>query len=232
MTAVNEPISVQPSNRSYEATTSLRRLSIVAGIGALAFGVLTIVGLALINPPGGTYSASNVGDYLSKGHRTSAYAGLYVEIIAVVGLILALAFLRNAIPSRATRRIFWVLGMFGTASIILGWTIMDAGAVARAVGGSAVVVSAPTSYLVSQVGATIVWGPGAIFLALALLTLTASPNPSLPPWLRWVTLGLALIGLASPAFFPSLALLIWAVVTGVWLLAAGGRAAAASATST
>jgi hypothetical protein len=232
VTAVNESITAQPSSRTSEATASLRRPSIVAGIGALAFGVLTIVGLALMNPPGGTFKESNITSYLEKSHRVAAFAGLYVEILAVVGLILALAFLRDAISSRPTRRLFWTLGMLGAASIILGWTIMDAGAFARAVGGSAVAVSAPTTYLVSQVGATIVWGPGAIFLALALITLTGSSSPAVPSWLRWVTLGLAVIALASPAFFPSFALLVWAVATGIWLLAAGGRSGTASAQST
>lgn len=232
MTAVNESMTAPATSRGSEATGSLRRPAIVAGIGALAFGVLTIAGLALINPPGGTYKESNISAYLEKGHRFAAFAGLYVEILAVVGLILALAFLRNAIASRATQRIFWVLGLFGAASFILGWAIADAGVFARVNGGSAIVVSAPTSYLVSQIGLTLVWGPGAIFLALALITLTGSSSPALPAWVRWGTLGLAVIGLASPAFFPSFALLIWAVVTGIWLVAAGGRAGATSATPT
>jgi len=52
---------------------------------------------------------------------------------------------------------------------------------------------------------------------------------ALPSWLRWLTLVLGVIGLASPAFFPSLALLIWGLVTGIWLLLAGTRAEAATA---
>jgi hypothetical protein len=223
VTAATESTSQQTTSQREVATASHRRPSIVAGAGALAFAILTIVGLALINPPGGTYSVSNVGDYLSKGHRASAFAGLYVEIIAVVGLLLALAFLRNAIGSRSTRRIFWTLGMFGAVSLILGWTIADAGVFARVNGGSAIVVSAPTSYLVSQIGLTLAWGPGAIFLGLALVTLTGSSSPALPAWLRWTTLALGVVALASPAFFPSLALPVWAAVTGIWLLAAGSR---------
>ncbi len=34
----------------------------LAGIGALAFAVLPIVGLILANDPGGTYKASDVAD--------------------------------------------------------------------------------------------------------------------------------------------------------------------------
>jgi hypothetical protein len=231
VTTVNESMSAQLTSHGTETAASLQRSSIVAGIGALAFGVLTIVGLALINPPGGTYKESNVTAYLEKGHRFSAFAGLYVEILAVIGLILVLAFLRNGVRSAATQRLFWVLGLFGAGSIVMGWTIMDAGAFARAVGGSSVVVSAPTTYLITQVGATIAWGPGAIFLALALIALAGSSRPALPSWLRWLTLVLAVIALASPAFFPSFALPVWAVVTGIWLLAASGRIGSATGAS-
>lgn len=224
------PGTREPTARLYEDTDSPRRALTLAGAGALVFAILTIVGLALINPPGGTYSASKVGDYLSKSHRASAFAGFYVEIVAVVGLILALAFLRNVIGSRATRRIFWTFGMFGAASLILGWTIADAGVFARVNGGSAMVVGASTSYLVSQIGVTLAWGPGAIFLGLALITLTGSSSPALPAWLRWTTLALGVIALASPAFFPALALPVWAVVTGIWLLATASRIPASDAT--
>ena len=207
----------------------MRRPTFVAGIGAIAFGVLTIVGLALMNPPGGTYKASNVADYLEKGHRVAVCAGLYVEVLALVGLVFALAYLRDLLVSEWSRRIFWTLGTIAAGGLVLGWAIMAAGAIARAYGGSGVVVSAPTTYLVSEIGGTIVWGPAAILLACTLITLTASAGVALPAWLRWLTLALGVIGLASPAFFPSLALLIWGVVTGVWLLATGARAQGATA---
>ena len=69
----------------------------------------------------------------------------------------------------------------------------------------------------------------ALITALALVTLAAT-RVAMPVWLRWATLLLGVIGLASPAFFPSLALLIWGVLSGVWLLAGGARAATASNT--
>jgi hypothetical protein len=45
-----------------------------AGLGALAFGILPMVGFSIANPPGGSYSASNTIDYISKGHRTAVFA--------------------------------------------------------------------------------------------------------------------------------------------------------------
>jgi hypothetical protein len=209
----------------------MRRPAVVAGIGSIAFTVLTIVGLALVNPPGGNYKVSNINDYLAKGHRVAVFAGLYVELLAILGLILVLAYLRDLLTSARTTRVFWGLGMIAAGALVLGWAVMAAGAIARAIGGSGVVVSAPTTYLVSEVGASMVWGPGAILLAVALIAFAINIGAALPAWLRWLTLVLAVIGLASPAFFPSLALLIWGIATGAWLLIAGGRAHTTPATT-
>jgi hypothetical protein len=207
----------------------MRRPAVIAGIGAIGFSVLTIVGLALVNPPGGNYKAHDVEKYLRHGHRVAVFAGLYVELLAVFGLILGLAHLREKLTSVSAQRLFWALGMIAAGSFALGWTVMATGAIARAIGGSAVVVSGPTTFLVNQVGASLVWAPGAIMLALTLITLALSSGTALPKWLRWLTLVLGVIGLASPAFFPSLALLIWGIVTGVWLLTSGARAQASPA---
>lgn len=209
----------------------MRRPAVVAGIGAIAFSILTFVGLALVNPPGGTYKTSNISDYLEKGHRVAVFAGLYVELLAVLGLIVVLAYLRDLLAPGRTTRLFWSLGMIAAGALALGWAVMAAGAIARAIGGSAVVVTAPTTYLVSEVGASMVWGPGSILLAVALIAFAVTAATVLPAWLRWLTLALAVIGLASPAFFPSLALLVWGIVTGVWLLTAGTRAQGAAVTT-
>ena len=141
----------------------------LAGIGGIAFGVLTIVGLALMNPPGGNYKASSVSDYLEKGHRVSVIGGLYLEVLALVGLLILLAYLRDLLVSDWTRRLFWAFGIIAVGGLAMGWAIMAAGAVARLFGGRGVVVSAPTSYLVSEIGGTIVWGPAA-------MTTTSAPN--------------------------------------------------------
>ena len=204
----------------------MKRASAIAGIGGVAFGVLTFVGLVLINPPGGNYKLSNVTDYLKHGHRVAVFAGLYVEIFAVFGLILLLAHLRNTVPE-AWRRVYWTLSTIAAGGLATGWAVMASGAIARAVGGSSVVVSPTTTYLISEIGAAIVWGPGAVFLALALLTLAAT-HVGLPAWVRWETLVLGVIGLASPAFFPSFGLLIWGILTGVWLLVSRTSAATAN----
>jgi hypothetical protein len=210
----------------------MKRPAFVAGIGALAFTVFTIVGLGLVNPPGGTYKTSNITDYLEKGHRVAVFVGLYVELLGVLGLILVLAYLRELITSARTARFFWTLTVISASSFLLGWAVMASGALARAFGGSAVVVSAPTTYVVSEVGVIMVWGPGAIVLAGALIAFAATIRTEIPAWLRWVTLALAIIGLASPAFFPSFALLLWSLIMGVWLLASGARAPTSTSAAT
>jgi hypothetical protein len=206
----------------------MKRPALLAGIGALAFGILTFVGLALMNPPGGNYKAHDIEKYLKHGHRVAVFAGLYVEILAALGLLLLLAYLRDRVAAPATRFASWIVGVIGGSMILLGFTVAAAGAIARAYGGSGVVVPPTTSYLVSETGAAMVWGPGGVLLGVSLLLLAAPRGVALPAWLRWLTLIAGVLGLASPAFFPSLALLVWAIVTGIWLLTVSARPEAAA----
>jgi hypothetical protein len=69
------------------------------GVGSIAFSVLTIVGLALANPPGGTYKASSSVKYVSKGHHVAVFASVYVLLLAVLGL-----FLFARVPPRPAER--------------------------------------------------------------------------------------------------------------------------------
>ena len=48
------------------------------------------------------------------------------------------------------------------------------------------------------------------------------PVDVMPQWLRWLTVVAGVCGVAGLAFFPFFLLLIWGIVIGVWLLAAGG----------
>ena len=205
----------------------MTRSHTVAGIGALAFGILTIVGLGLMNPPGGTYKAHDVERYLRHGHRAAVFTGLYLEVIAALGLLLVLAYLCDRAPA-STKRFAWIVGVIAASTILVGFTIMASGAIAHTYGGSGVVVAPATTYVISETGAVLVWGPGGILLGVALVLLAAGPG-GYPAWVRWITLAAGILGLASPAFFPSFLLLVWAIVIGIWLLAAGGRAPEAAA---
>jgi len=74
------------------------------------------------------------------------------------------------------------------------------------------------TYLISEVGAVIIAGPGAILLGFALIALMLGSRQVLPGWLRWLTLVAGVLAFASLAYFPAFLVLIWAIVIGVWLL--------------
>lgn len=79
------------------------RGSIVAGVGGISFAVLTFAAQFVGKPPGGTYHASDVADYLAKGHRPSVYVSEYLVLLGVLGLICLLANLRDRVRSKAKR---------------------------------------------------------------------------------------------------------------------------------
>jgi len=53
----------------------------------------------------------------------------------------------------------------------------------------------------------------------------------LPNWLRWLTLVVGVLAIASPALFPAFAIPIWGIVIGVWLIAAGRASRSATVTT-
>src|SRR6267142_3488035 len=74
--------------------SGMKRSTTLAGAGAIAFGVLTVVGF-LGGTPGGNYDESTVADYISGGHFPMVIATGYLAIVGVVGLICLLAYLRE-----------------------------------------------------------------------------------------------------------------------------------------
>jgi hypothetical protein len=54
--------------------SDLRRSGTLAGVGALAFAVLTFVGLFVASPPGGSYGLSEATNYVKGGHRATGWA--------------------------------------------------------------------------------------------------------------------------------------------------------------
>jgi len=81
-------------------------------------------------------------------------------------------------------------------------------------------------YLAVDLGAAVLL-LGGVLLALALIVLALSTPSPLASWLRWLTLALGVIGLASLIFIPFFALLLWGIVTGAWVLANGREPALA-----
>jgi MFS family permease len=199
----------------------MTRSNLVPGVGALAFGVLAFLALVVASPPGGNYSATDIAKYLEKGHRVAVLVSLYLMLLAVAGLICALAALRDRIgPQSWTDRFFWGSGIAGAASLAVGWAILITPPSSLSIGGA----EAPESkvvYLITQAGFITALGAGGILLGFALVALMIGSAGGLPSWVRWTTLVAGLLGIASPAFFPFFGLLLWGVIVGVWLLASG-----------
>ena len=211
----------------------MRSRSALAGIGSIAFSVLTIVGLALANPPGGTYKASDAVKYVAKGHHVAVFASVYVLLLAVLGLLLLLAYLRDLLSAapdgERVARIFWAMGIGAATSFAVGWAIVLGNAIAHAFGGSGVVVDPAVTYLASELGFSVVFGPAAILLGFALITFMIGGRALVPAWLRWSTLVAGLAGIVSLAFFPAVLVLLWGIVMGIWLLVPSRGPAVATA---
>lgn len=211
----------------------MRSRSALAGVGSIAFSVLTIVGLALANPPGGTYKASDAAKYVAKGHHVAVFASVYVLLLAVLGLLLLLAYLRDLLSAapdgERVARIFWAMGIGAATSFAIGWAIVLGNAIAHAFGGSGVVVDPAVTYLASELGFSVVFGPAAILLGLALIAFVIGGRALVPAWLRWSTLVAGVAGIVSLAFFPAVLVLLWGIVMGIWLLVPSRGPAVATA---
>ena len=211
----------------------MRSRSALAGVGSIAFSVLTIVGLALANPPGGTYKASDAAKYVAKGHHVAVFASVYVLLLAVLGLLLLLAYLRDLLSAapngERVARIFWAMGIGAATSFAIGWAIVLGNAIAHAFGGSGVVVDPAVTYLASELGFSVVFGPAAILLGFALIAFVIGGRALVPAWLRWSTLVAGVAGVVSLAFFPAALVLLWGIVMGIWLLVPSRGPAVATA---
>jgi hypothetical protein len=203
----------------------MRRASILAGIGAIAFSVFTVAAFVVSAPPGGDYSASDVGAYVAPGHLVAVLVALSLALLGVLGLICLLAHLREAISSTPNSQlvssIFWATGIAAATSFAVGWGLIAGQPIAHAEGGARITIALPLTYLISEVGVVIIFGPGAMLMGFALIALMLGSRGTLPAWLRWVTLAVGAIGLTSLAYFSSFVLIVWGIVIGVWLLIAG-----------
>jgi len=213
----------------------MKATTVLAGVGGITFGVLALIATVVANSPGGNYTASNATSFVASGHRSAVYVSLYLVTIAVLGLICLLARLREMVSVGADEQpvalsIFWGTGLAAAVCWAAGWAVALSVPIAYAVGGDGFSIGPAQTYAIVEAGLAILFGPGSILLGIALIALFLGGRATLPAWLRWVTLIAGILGLASPAFFPWFALLIWGVVIGVWLLASG-RGSASSPVS-
>jgi hypothetical protein len=208
----------------------LRRGRLIPGLGGIAFGALTVVGVFLENAPGGNYDAANQLTYVAPGHRLQVVIAVHLHLLAVFGLLALLAHLRqSAASSHADPRsgdLFWSTGLVAAACFAAGLIVSAALPIAML--GRSVDISPPVIYSVVQVGGSLTLAGGGILLGLSLITLALIAPQMFPPWLRWSTLVSGIVGLASNFFVPFFVLLLWAIVAGAWLLLAPQRSARSS----
>lgn len=214
----------------------MRRLTLLGGIGGIAFAVLIFVAFAWGAPLGGSYHASDARNYVSSGHRTAAFVSVYLALIGVLGLVLLLARLREAIDGasgeqNAALTIFWGLGLVSAACFAAGFVVAFSVPIAYAYAssGESYGIGPAEVYAIAQAGGSVIYGAAGVLLGFTLITLFIGGRSALPAWLGWVTLIAGILGLASFGFFPWFALLIWSLVTGIWLLAAGRTGEVATA---
>jgi hypothetical protein len=196
----------------------MQRRSLVGGIGAIAFGVLPIVAFMVANPPGGNYKASDIADFIAKGHRPAVFVSVYLVLLSGAGLLLVLARFRESIADGPRATLFWGFSISAVAAWIVGYAIGMAPSLALAFsGGKLHSLSAPVAYTFSEAGWAAMFGAGALLLGCALLTFAAGPV-TLPAWIRWTTLVAGIAAIAGLAWFPMFLVYIWAIVIGVALV--------------
>ena len=206
---------------------TLTRTATGAGLGGIAFSVLTVAAIQVSNAPGGNYSASGVASYLSRGHRLPEIIVFHLALLGLLGLIVLLAQLREAIGAAGNLRaaqVVWGAGVASVASFAIGWGILGGQVVAHLEGGRAISVSPAVTYLLSEIGVVCIFGCGAILLGFALIVLMLNSRGILPTWLRSLTLVCGIAGVAGLAFFTFFVLMLWGIAIGVWLVLAGRRA--------
>jgi hypothetical protein len=199
----------------------------IAGVGALAFSVLSFTALTLVNSPGGGYAESTVTDYLAASHFPVVLLGLCLGLVGVVGLLCLLSYLRELIGTDATEQqlgnVFWGTGVASAACFAVGWGFVAGQPVAHAEAGSVLAIPPTVTHLISETGGSVmIYGAGSMLLGLALAILFIRPA-ALPTWLRWLTLIAAIAAFAGLAFFTFFLVLLWGVVVGLWLLIADRR---------
>jgi hypothetical protein len=195
--------------------------STLAGAGAIAFGVLTVVG-TFGGSPGGSYDQPTVVEYVKGSHFPLVVMTGYLAILGVVGLICLLAYLRGLIgvdPDRTLgATIFWGIGLASAASFAVAWGLVTGIALSAAEGGSGASVPPAVTYVLGDTSLNVLFGSGGILLGFAMIALFLSTPARLPSWLRWTTLVAGILALGAPFFFPAFAIPLWAIVIGVWLV--------------
>lgn len=176
---------------------------------------------------GGNYAAADVASYISSGHLVVAIAMALCGLLGAAGLICLGAYLRQRAesekPGELWPQVIWGLTLGAAICFAVSWGIF----VSQPVGNNEALTNLkvpPTiTYAIGITGTEVMFESAATLLGFALILVAVANLPRLPAWLRWSTLVIGVLGITSLAFFTFFPLMIWAIVTGGWLLAADRR---------
>ena len=155
-----------------------------AGLGLLAYGVLTPVAFMTIGAPGGAYEEHAVATYLASSHWALAFGLAYLGAFAGLGLLVFGTRMGELVG--AAGPVVRGLGVAGAAAGVIGWFLVGGISVAFAEGSRPVVANVPHSvvYLVSEMSNLVAVCASAFFLGATALVLAGTLRETLPRWLR------------------------------------------------
>ncbi len=195
-----------------------------AGLGLLAYGVLTPVAFMTIGAPGGAYEEHAVATYLASSHWALAFGLAYLGAFAGLGLLVFGTRMGELVG--AAGPVVRGLGVAGAAAGVIGWFLVGGISVAFAEGSRPVVANVPHSvvYLVSEISNLVAVCASAFFLGATALVLAGALRETLPRWLRILTYVAGPCGLFAPVFFPLFLFWLWTIAFAVWLVRVPGAA--------
>lgn len=198
----------------------MRRGSLAAGIGAVAFAVLPVIGMFLANPPGGSFSVHDSAKYVAQGHHSAVFVSVYFVLAGAVGLVVLLARMRDSIGGRFAT-VFWGLGVGGAAVYVAGYALVVALPVALTYGGahSGLATTPSLTYILAESGWAVMFGAGCTLVGAAFVTF-ALASPTVPAWVRWTAFVAGVCGIAAVAWFPYFVMALWVLIVGIWLVVA------------
>ena len=204
-----------------------RSATVAAGVGSIAFGVLTPLAIVIGGPMGGTYAAADVASYISSSHVVVAGAMALCGLLGVAGLVCLGAYLRQRGQSDDSGSIWpqtvWGLMLGAATCFAVTWGIFVSQPIGNNEAGTNLNIPPTVTYAIGISGTEVLFESAATLLGFALILIAIANLARLPAWLRWSTLAVGVLGITSLAFFTFFPLLIWGIVMGVWLLA-GERA--------
>lgn len=189
-----------------------------AGLGLAAYGLGTAVAFFGSGSPGGAFRPSVVTDYTAPAHQVVAFSWWLLGGLSALGLVAFAVGVRRVAP---VGPVLAGLALVGAAVSVTGAFVSGGLAVAMAEGGAAVREGVPAAvvYTVTEVGNLLaVCGPALCMGVAALLLAARGP---LPRWLRAASWVAGLCGILAPLFFPYFVFVLWTLVAGLSLAAAG-----------